>query len=239
MNITDLVELHTHTHIHTRRERHTRAHTFGLGMWEFNCRCWCCSRMIPCTAFSYTQQRHGTICAYVWNGCENIDTVRYAYMCAQDECCLISTIDSFNPALGVCVSWLDLTWRFFFYFKYIFILHFFQLCSNSSVLSKYLQTIILSTCNVLGSKRTMMKKMRNSIAFVTAHPCVFKRGENGVNVWTSNIFFVICIWFNFSRQFMRFVAFIPILEFKMFCNKNHMVATLAPKPFVNGWNRTI
>lgn len=144
-------------------------------------------------------------------------------VCVHDECCLISTIDSFNPALGVCVSWLDLT-IIFFNFKYLFILHFFfsfnfvPFCPYSQ---NYLQTIILSTCNVLGKsihRNEWWRKKCEILSHLLRHIRVFKRGENGVNVWTSNDFFNLHL-IEFLKTVYAAAAFIPFWNSKCFAIK--------------------
>lgn len=128
-------------------------------------------------------------------------------VCVHDECCLISTIDSFNPALGVCVSWLDLT-IIFFNFKYLFILHFFSL----STLFQFVRTLKIifklsiyqhaMFWGIMSSKRTMTKKNAKfyRICYGTS---VYSKGGKMVSTYELRTIFLICIWLNFSRQFMR------------------------------------
>lgn len=234
----------TQSHSH----RHTRAHTLGLGMWVFNCRCWCCSRMIPCTLYSlfvHTTKTQNDMCIcskYMWK--------HLHCMCTCVSECIWRVLPDFDhrftqSCVGCMCLCLDLTIFFFFYFKYIFILLFssFNSCSFCPHSRNTLQTIsfcqhamfwkINSTVSPM--ERRWWRKKWQILSHLLRHIRVFKRGENGVNVWTS-IFSLICIWFNFSSQSVSHAvaAFIPFWNLKYFAIKIIWWLKLAPKPFVNG-----
>lgn len=163
--------------------------------------------------------------------CGNIYSLRVMYVCACvcvyvfDECCLISTIDSFNPALGgMCVC---LDYFFFISSWYSFILLLFPFI----VLSKYSQSYCFITdaqCfdklilqSFLNGTNDWDNKKCEILLNLLQHIRVYIKGGKMVSTYelrTSS--------FNLhSIEFLKLVfgGFHSILEFKIFCNKNHLV----------------
>lgn len=156
INITELVELYTRIHIHTHTDWDCVILIVGVGV--------VCAWFR--TAFLYTQQRHRTMFI-----CENIYTIWYLFVYIWWVLPDFYHRYKFNPALDVCVCWLS----FFIYFKCIYFAFFpFLYSQNYYFINNAMFWQIDFT---EPPTERMMKKMRNSFEFVTAHPRIHKRGE--------------------------------------------------------------